>query len=187
MMKSSRDGKACLIGISALLAAALVMAAAGCGTAINSSVPSPSGATQAQSQPATGPKMGYVWDAASQSLRPLQGVAGASIVGPATVSAPAQGPGYISIASSGVSGSALFLDANGGIYQSALTGGALTKIAMLPGARSLALSNSGSNALVTGMAPSGEAFAVSISGLPAAPSARNLNVSSLPSILAGAA
>src|SRR5271170_7823086 len=150
MMKSSRDGKACLIGISALLAAALVMAAAGCGTAINSSVPSPSGATQAQSQPATGPKMGYVWDSASQSLRPLQGVAGASIIGPATVSAPAQGPGYISIASSGVSGMALFLDASGGIYQAVLTGGGLTRVANLPGATSLVLSNSGSNALVIG-------------------------------------
>jgi hypothetical protein len=187
MMKSSRDGKACLIGISAAFATALVLTTMGCGTALNSSAPSPSGTTQAQSQPATGPKVGYVWDAASQSLRPLQGVAGASIVGLATVSAPAQGPGYIATASSGVSGSALFLDASGGIYQSALTGGALTRIAMLPGATSLLLSNSGSYALVLGKSASGVFFAESISGLPATPSVRSLNVSSLPAILGGAA
>jgi hypothetical protein len=187
MMKSNRYGKACLIAISAALAAALVLTTMGCGTAMNTSAPSPSGTTQAQSQPATGPKMGYVWDAASQSLRPLQGVAGASIVGLATVSAPAQGPGYISTASSGVSGSALFLDASGGVYQSALTGGALTRIAMLPGATSLLLSNSGSYALVLGKSASGGFFAESLSGLPATPSVRSLNVSSLPAILGGAA
>jgi len=163
------------------------MAATGCGTAIHSPLPSPTGTTQGQSQPATGPKMGYVWDAASQSLRPLQGVAGASIAGAATVSAPAQGPGYISIASSGVSGSGLFLDASGGIYQSALTGGALTRIAMLPGATSLLLSNSGSYGLVIGKSASGGPFAASISGLPATPAVRSLNVSSLPAILGGAA
>ena len=187
MMNSTRDGRAWLIVITAHVPAALVVAVVGCGTALNPLTPSPSGATQAQSQPATGPKLGYVWDAASQSLRPLQGVAGASIVGPATVTAPAQGPGYISIASSVISGSALFLDANGGIYQSALTGGAPTKIAMLPGATTLMLSNSGSNGLVIGKSSADVVFAAGISGLPAAPLVHSLNVSSLPSILAGAA
>jgi hypothetical protein len=177
-----------VIGLSALAASALVLAAAGCGTALNSSLPSSSsGATQAQSQPATGPMLGYVWDAASRSLRPLQGVAGASIIGAATVTAPAQGTGYISIAASGVSGSALFLDASGGIYQSALTGGTPARIALLPGATSLVLSHSGGYALVLGKSTSGAAFAASISGLPATPSVRNLDVSSLPSILGGAA
>jgi len=180
-----------LIGISALAAATLVLAAAGCGTALNSSsVPSSSGTTQGQSQPATGPKIGYVWDAASKSLRPLQGVAGASIIGPATVTTPAQGPGYISIASSGVSGSALFLDATGGVYQSALTGGTPTRIALLPGATTLVLSNSGAYALVLGKSTSSAVFAAKISGLPATPSVANLNVTSLPSlpsILGGAA
>jgi hypothetical protein len=176
-----------LIGISILGSAAFVLAGTGCGTALNSAAPSPSGTTLAQSQPASGPKLGYVWDSGSQSLRPLQGVPGASISGVATVTAPGQGPSYISIATSAVSGSALFLDASGGVYQSALTGGALTKIAMLPGASSLALSNSGSYGLVIGKSGSGGPFAASISGLPATPSVRSLNVSSLPAILGGAA
>ncbi len=186
-MKSKKLNGSWLIGISALVSAALALVAAGCGTALNPLSPSPSGTTQGQSQPATGPKMGYVWDAASQSLRPLQGVAGASIIGSATVSAPAQGPGYISIASSVVSGSALFLDASGGVYRSALTGGTLTKIAMLPGAASVVLSNAGAYALVVGKSASGAPFAAGISGLPATPSVRSLNVSSFPAILGGAA
>jgi hypothetical protein len=85
-----------------------------------------------------------------------------------------------------VSGSALFLDASGGVYQSPLTGGALTKIAMLPGASSLALSNSGSYGLVIGKSASGAPFAASLSGLPATPSVRSLDVSSLPAIVGGA-
>ncbi len=176
-----------LIGISVLGSVVLALAGSGCGTALNSALPSSSGTTLAQSQPASGPRLGYVWDSASQSLRPLQGVPGASIVGVATVTAPAQGPGYISTASSAVSGWALFLDATGGVYQSALTGGPLTKIAMLPGANSLVLSHSGTYALVTGKSASGAPFAASFSGLPATPSVRNLNVSSFPSILGGAA
>jgi hypothetical protein len=47
---------------------------------------------------------------------------------------PSQGPGFIATAYSGVSGMALFLDANGGVFQSPLTGGALTRVASLPGA-----------------------------------------------------
>jgi hypothetical protein len=184
-MKSRRCGGEGLFGLSALSLAALGLFAAGCGTALNFSSQSPSGTTQAQSQPASGPKLGYVWDSASQSLRPLQGVPGASIVGPPTISAPA--PGYISMASSAVSGKALFLDASGGIYQSALTGGSIAKIGSLPGATSLALSNSGSYALVTGKVTSGVSVAAVISGLPATPSIQNLNISSLPSIAGGAA
>ena len=186
-MKSRTVSRRWLIGISALGSATLALVGTGCGTALNSVSPSPSGTTQAQSQPASGPKLGYVWDAASQSLRPLQGVAGAAIAGLATVSAPAQGPGYISIASSGVSGMALFLDASGGIYQAALSGGGLVKVANLPGATSLVLSNSGSYALVTGKGGSGAGFAEVISGLPGSPSVRNLNVSSLTGIMGGAA
>jgi hypothetical protein len=186
-MKWDISGESRLPGVLALASEIILVVAAGCGTALNSTAPSPSGTTLGQSQPASGPSLGYIWDAASQSLRPIQGVAGASIVGPATVSSPAQGGGYISVASSGVSGSALFLDASGGIYQSALTGGALTRIATLPGASSLVLSNSGSYGLVMGKSGSGGTFAASISGLPATPSVRNLNVSSLPSILGGAA
>jgi hypothetical protein len=186
MMKSSRRNGEGFFGISVVAPAALVMLAAGCGTSLNPTpASSGSGTTQAQSQPASGPKLGYVWDAASQSLRPLQGVAGASIVGTPTVTAA--GAGYIATVSSGVSGTALFLDANGGVYQSLLTGGTPAKIASAPGATSLVLSNSGAYALVTGKTASGGNMAAVISGLPGSPLLKSLNVASLPGILSAAA
>ena len=145
------------------------------------------GGTTPQSQPASGPKLGYVWDDASRSLRPVQGVAGASVIGPAAVTAPTQGAGYLSTASSVVSGAALFLDASGGVYQSSLAGGAFSKIASLPGATALLMSYSGSYAVVTGKDASGAPMAAVLSGLPGSPAILNLGVASLPGILGGAA
>ena len=165
---------------------ALVLA--GCGTAMNSSSSSPAGGgIQPQSQPATGPILGYVWDSAGAALRPVQGLPGASIVGAALISAPSSGAGFIATASSGVSGAALFLDANGGIFTSPLTGAKLTQVASIPGATSLYLSHSGAYALVTGKNASGVNIASVISGLPQSPSVRSLDASALRSILGGAA
>ena len=138
-----------MAGTELAIAATFVAALAGCGTSMNSASSSSQGTMQAQSQPAVGPVLGYVWDSAGQALRPVQGLPGASIVGTAVVSAP-QGAAFIASASSGVSGTALFLDANGGVFQSSLAGGKLTKVANLPGANGLVLSNSGAYALVTG-------------------------------------
>src|SRR5277367_4725868 len=129
-------------GFASAIAAVFTLALAGCGTSMNSLPASPSGTIPSQSQPATGPILGYIWDTPSQSLRPVQGIPGASIVGTATVS-PGQGAGFIATASSGVSGMALFLDANGGVFQSSLSGGTLTHIASIPGANALVLSNYG--------------------------------------------
>ncbi len=154
---------------------------------MNSMSSSPSGTIQSQSQPTTGPVLGYIWDTPSQSLRPVQGVPGASIVGTATVSVPSQGAGFIATASSGVSGTAVFLDANGGVFQSLLSGGTLTRIASIPGANALVLSNSGTYALVTGKSASGVNIATVISGLPQSATARALDVSALASILGSAA
>ena len=144
------------------------------------------GAVQPQSQPASGPVLGYVWDSAGQSLRPVQGLPGASIIGTPAVSAP-KGATFIASVSSGVSNTALFLDANGGVFQSSLAGGKLTQLASLPGATALVLSNSGAYALVTGKSASGTSFASAIAGLPQAPSVRSLNVSPTTSISGGAA
>ncbi len=176
-----------VIGTAPAIAAVFTLTLAGCGTSMNSMPPSPSGAIQSQSQPATGPILGYIWDTPSQSLRPVLGLPGASIVGAATVSASGQSAGFIATASSGVSGTALFLDANGGVFQSSLSGGALTRIASIPGANALVLSNSGTYALVTGKDASGVGIASVISGLPQSPATRTLNVSALASISGGAA
>ena len=176
--------------IASAVAGVLLLMVAGCGTALNSSSSShssPSGTIQSQSQPPTGPTLGYVWDAPSQSLRPIQGVAGASIIGAATVSAPSQGTSFIASASSGISGMALFLDANGGVFQSSVTGGPLTKVASVSGGTSLVLSNSGAYAVVTGKSADGASIASVISGLPASPSTRNLNLASGTSVLGAAA
>src|SRR5271154_3604388 len=176
-----------LLGIPAAMAAISMLTLAGCGGPMTSTSSSGSGAIQPQSQPAIGPILGYVWDGAGQALRPVQGVPGASIVGNAILSAPSQGAAILASASSAVSGMALFLDANGNVFQAALTGGKPTQIASLPGASSLALSNSGAYALVTGKGASGANIVAVISGLPQSPSTRTLNVAALPAILGGVA
>src|SRR5271155_103928 len=129
------------LGIPAAIAAILMLALAGCGGPMTSTSSSGSATIQPQSQPATGPILGYVWDGANEALRPVQGVPGASIVGGAILSAPSQGAAILATTSSAVSGTALFLNANGGIFQAPLTGGKLAQIASLPGASGLALSN----------------------------------------------
>ena len=176
-----------VLRIATAIPALLTLALAGCGTSLNPLSSAPSGTIQPQSQPATGPVLGYVWDSSSQGLRPVQGLPGASILGAATVSASGRSAAFIATASSGISGMALFLDSNGGVFQSPLPGGALTKIASVPGANALALSNAGSYALVTGESTSGVNIASVISGLPQSPAVRNLNVSALPAIAGGAA
>jgi hypothetical protein len=168
-------------------ATAAIFALAGCGTAINSPSASAPGTIQPQSQPATGPVLGYVWDAPSQGLRPVQGLPGASIVGAATVSASGRRAVFIASASSEVSGMALFLDANGGIFQASQSGGALSQVANIPGANTLALSNGGGYSLITGESTSGIHIASVISGLPQSPTTRALNVANLASIAGGAA
>ncbi len=88
-----------VLGIALAIAALSALVLAGCGTSMNSTSSSSSGAIQSQSQPATGPILGYVWDASSQALRPVQGVPGASVVGGAVVSAPGQGAAILATAS----------------------------------------------------------------------------------------
>ena len=177
-------------GIASAIAGLLTLTVAGCGISVNpstSSASSSSGMTQSQSKQPTGPILGYVWDVPSQSLLPVQGVAGASILGTATVSISGQGHSFIASAISGVSGRVLFLDANGGVFQSSVTGGPLTKVANVTGATSLILSNSGGNAVVTGKTAGGASIASVISGLPTSPSTRNLSLASVASILGAAA
>jgi len=176
-----------MLRIAAAASALLALALTGCGTSMNSAFSSPSGTIQPQSKPATGPILGYVWDATGAALRPVQGVPGASIVGAALISAPSAGAGFIANASSSVSGAALFLDANGGVFTSPLTGAKLIQIASLPGATNLYLSHSGAYALVTGKNASGVTIASVISGLPQSPSVRALDASTLGAILGGAA
>src|SRR5579862_8130674 len=135
-------------GVASTIAGLLTLTVLGCGIAVNPSSSS-SGPAQSQSKQSTGPVLGYVWDVPSQSLLPVQGVAGASILGTATVSATSQGHSFIASAISGISGRALFLDANGGVFQGSVTGGPLTKVANISGATSLILSNSGGYAVVT--------------------------------------
>ena len=175
-----------IAGIKPVTATIFVAALIGCGTSMNPIPASSSGGlTQAQAQPALGPVLGYVLDAAGQSLRPVQGLPGASIVGNAVISAPSQSA-FTASASSSVSRTALFLDANGGVFQSSLSGGKLTQVASLPGASDLLLSNSGAYALITGKSTSGTNIASVITGLPQSPAVRSLNVATAASILGGA-
>jgi len=173
-------------GVASTIAGLLTLTVLGCGIAVNPSSSS-SGPAQSQSKQSTGPVLGYVWDVPSQSLLPVQGVAGASILGTATVSATSQGHSFIASAISGISGRALFLDANGGVFQGSVTGGPLTKVANISGATSLILSNSGGYAVVTGKSADGASIASVISGLPTSPSTRNLTLASAASVFGAAA
>jgi hypothetical protein len=179
-------------GIAPAVAGVLALTVVGCGVGVSptistSSPSSPSSTAQSQSKPPTGPVLGYVWDVPSQSLLPIQGVAGASIIGGATVSATSQGHSFIASAISGISGMGLFLDANGGVFQGSITGGPLTKVANVPGANLLILSNSGGYAVVTGKSTDGTSIASVISGLPNSPSTRNLTLASAASVFGAAA
>jgi len=182
----SNPGKQ-VLGSAPAIAAVLTLALVGCGTAINSPSSSPVGTIQPQSQPTTGPVLGYIWDASSQGLRPIQGLPGASIVGAATISAAGRSAAFIATASSAVSGMALFLDANGGVFQAPLSGGAMTQVANIPGANALVLSSAGGYSLITGESISGSNIASVISGLPLSPAVRTLDVSGLAPIAGGAA
>lgn len=85
---------------------------------------------------------------------------------------------------------AVLLDAQGNVYQGALTGGSLIRVAAVTGGTNLALSSSGAYALVTGKSAAGGSVAALISGLEQTASTHQallntLDVSTLPSILAG--
>jgi hypothetical protein len=108
-------------------------------------------------------------------------------VGKPVITAPGQGASFIASASSGISATALFLDANGGVFQSPLTGGKFTQIASVPGTTSLAMSSMGTVALITGKNASGAMEAALITGLPQNPSVRALTLPALSSIQCGAA
>ena len=64
-----------LLRMGPATAVLLTLALAGCGTSMNPLSSAPSGTIQPQSQPATGPVLGYIWDSSSQGLRPSSGTA----------------------------------------------------------------------------------------------------------------
>jgi hypothetical protein len=167
--------------VSLAIAATFCLGAAGCGTSANSAPSGAASTLQPQSRPATGPTLGYVWDTAGQTLHPVQGVPGASIVGSRLVDTPGNGIAIVAAALSVRSGMAFFLDANGNVFQAPLTGGTSTQIANISGVTSLAVSNSGSYALLTG-----KKAAALISGLPQSPVTHLLDASGLNGILNGA-
>ena len=172
-----------VFGLSVATACSLV--SSGCGTSINSTSAAPPSTIQPQSKPATGPTLGYVWDAAGQALRPVQGVPGASIVGTQHLTAAGGATTIVAAASSIRSGMAFFLDANGNLYQSPLTGGAAAQIASMPGASGLFVSSSGSNVLLTGKSASGTNVAALVSGLPQSAATHVLDVSTMNGIVGG--
>jgi hypothetical protein len=175
-----------VFSISLGIAIVFCLASMGCGTSGNTLLSAPTSTIHPQSQPATGPTLGYVWDTAGQALRPVRGVPGASIVGSALSNVPGGGTSIVAAASSARSGIALYLDVKGNLYQSPLAGGASTRIASVPGATSLIINNSGSYVLLTGKANSGSNVAALISGLPQGAATHALDVSTLTGALSGA-
>jgi hypothetical protein len=175
-----------VFSISLGIAIVFCLASIGCGTSGNTLPSAPTSTIHPQSQPATGPTLGYVWDKAGQALRPVRGVPGASIVGSLLSNVPGGGASIVAAASSSRSGMAIYLDVKGNLYQSPLAGGASAQIASVPGATSLVVSSSGSYVLLTGKGASGTSIAALISGLPQSAAARALDVSTVTGTLSGA-
>ena len=107
---------------ASLVAACLI--AAGCGSGVFTPVPGgPTGPVP--SAVSNGPQLGYVWDAASQTLRPILGVPGSSQVGqPVTVAGA-----YVFGVASAKSSVALLESADGSLSTMALPAGTATPIA----------------------------------------------------------
>ena len=135
-----RRHRARCVAVGALAACG---ALAGCGTAV---VLPGSGASGVSSAVSNGPQLGYLWDAADQTLRPVLGIPGSSQFGQSVTPAGL----YINGAGSARSGLALLQSANGSLSWMALPSGSAQIIAgaSISGAAQIAFSPSGTDAIV---------------------------------------
>ena len=150
------------------LAACAVLA--GCGTAV---VLPGSGASGVSSAVSNGPQLGYLWDAADQTLRPVLGIPGSSQFGQSVTTAGL----YINGAGSARSGLALLQSANGSLSWMVLPSGSAQIIAgaSISGPAQIAFSPSGTDAIV--FTP-GAASLLLVTGLGATPQAQTLTTPS---------
>ncbi|MES2390171.1 MAG: hypothetical protein V4555_00920 [Acidobacteriota bacterium] len=127
---------------ASLVSACLI--AAGCGGGVFNAVTGPT--LPAPSAVSNGPQLGYVWDAASQTLRPILGLPGSSQGGQPVTTAGA----YVFGAASAKSSIALLEAADGSLSEMALPAGAAAPIAGVKVAAGavIAFSPSGQNAIV---------------------------------------
>ena len=141
-------------------------ALAGCGLGVQSA---PSSSSAAPSAISTGPQLGYLWNTADSSLRPILGVPGASQVGqPVTASGL-----YVTGAASARSSIALLQESDGSLDTMSLPSGAVQRIggATAPTNSQIVLSPSGQTAIL--FAP-GAATLTLITGLNTMPQPQTL-------------
>jgi hypothetical protein len=150
------------------LAASTLVLLAGCGSGIKLAAGGSSSPVNAVS---AGPQLGYAWNAQDQTLRPILGVAGSSLVGQSVVPASA----YISAESSSPADLALLIGADQQVYRMALPSGTPAQIGVTAaaGAR-IRFSPSGTAALL--YAP-GSLTATILTSLASSTQIRQLSVS----------
>ena len=127
---------------AACSALAMCGALAGCGVGV---VPG-SGSSAPVSAVSNGPQLGYLWNSADQTLRPVLGVPGSAQIGQAVTTA---GP-YVNGAGSARSAMAVLQSADGSISTMALPSGAAQVLpaAKFSGSAQIAFSPSGTNAIL---------------------------------------
>jgi hypothetical protein len=141
---------------AALPALACMSLLAGCGVV---AVPGP-GSSVVSSAVSNGPQLGYLWDAADQTLRPVLGTPGSSQLGQSVTTAGL----YVNGAGSARSGLALLQSANGSLSWMTLPNGSAQVIAgaSFSGAAQIVFSPSGTSAVL--FSPGG-ASVLLVSGL----------------------
>src|SRR5580698_4715462 len=161
-----------------LCGAAACCALAGCGASSNGHSIGGGSSSPGAATVATGPQLGYVWDASAQALRPALGVPGASQIG-----TPISASGYIAAAASPRTGIAVLQAKDGSLEAQQLPNGSLIVLGGVTaplGAR-IVFSPSGNNALA--YAPGSTSMAL-ITNLATSPQAQQVQA---PAKLQGAA
>jgi hypothetical protein len=148
-------------------ALAVCVLLAGCGTL---AVPGP-GSSPVVSAVSNGPQLGYLWNAADQTLRPVLGVPGSSLLGQSVTPAGV----YSNGAASARSAMALLQSANGSVSSLALPSGSAQLVpgASFNGNAQIVFSPSGTDAIL--FSP-GAASLLLITGLGTTPQAQTLAV-----------
>jgi len=136
-----------VLSVTGCALAMLCCALAGCGNVVNSVVAGPSSSSSSASAAVSiGPQLGYLWDAADNTLRPVLGVPGSAQFGQAVTTAGA----YVNGAASARSSMAVLQSASGAVSVMAVPAGGPQVLsgASVSGTAQIVFSPSGLNAVL---------------------------------------
>jgi hypothetical protein len=127
------------------LGSVAAMTLCGCGAGYKVLTGGSGGGTAAVTAVSNGPQLGYAWNAADETLRPILGVPGSSLVGTSVVPAGA----YVAAGTSAASGVALLVGTDLRVYRMTLPSGTPVQVGQAATAASVVrFSPSGTSAVV---------------------------------------